>query len=81
MLPIANFILPVSEVPLSDHTSLNFHQLAIIVSFSTGSAAIALSLFLIWMHALHYTKPAEQKKSVQVVPSASSVLAWLSSPY
>lgn len=61
---IANFVVSVSEVPLSENTSLNFHQLAIIISFSTGSAAIALSFFLIWMHALHYTKPIEQRKCV-----------------
>ncbi|KAJ4389913.1 hypothetical protein N0V93_007385 [Gnomoniopsis smithogilvyi] len=57
----------ISEIPLSDHTTLNFHQLAILISFSTGSAAIALSLGLIWMHALNYTKPAEQRNIIRIL--------------
>lgn len=55
----------VSEIPLWDHADVNFHQLAILISAASGLAACTLSFFLMWMHALHYTKPAEQRKCVE----------------
>lgn len=54
----------VSEIPLWEHADVNFHQLAVLISAAAGLAACALSFFLMWMHALNYTKPAEQRKCV-----------------
>jgi hypothetical protein len=42
--------------------SLTFHQLALIIAGGSAIVAILLSFYLIWMHALHYTKPREQKQ-------------------
>lgn len=40
---------------------LNFHDLARIISAACTLIATVLSLYLIWMHALHYTQPREQR--------------------
>lgn len=42
--------------------SLTFHDLCRIVGASCTLIAVVLSLYLIWMHALHYTKPREQRQ-------------------
>lgn len=47
------------EVLIGD---LTFHQLGIIVSAATALIAIITSFYLMWMHALHYTKPYEQRQ-------------------
>ena len=41
---------------------LNFHNLARIIGASCTLIAVVLSLYLIWMHALNYTKPREQRQ-------------------
>lgn len=69
---MADLIMAVSEIPLWKGGNVNFHQLAILTSASAGLAACILSFFLMWMHALHYTKPAEQRQCVQ----PSSVVPW-----
>lgn len=43
---------------------LTFHDIGIIVSAATALIAIILSLYLMWMHAVHYTKPYEQRQYV-----------------
>lgn len=43
---------------------LTFHELGIVVSAATALIAILLSLYLMWMHAVHYTKPYEQRQYV-----------------
>lgn len=54
-------LVPVdSEVPIAGN--LNFHQLGIIVSAGTALIAILLSFYLIFMHAINYTKPYEQRQ-------------------
>jgi Organic solute transporter Ostalpha len=53
-------ILVTSETPIAG--SLTFHDLGLIISGGCSVIAICLSLFLIWMHALHYTKPYEQRQ-------------------
>lgn len=50
---------PVSEIPMAG--PFTFHELALIVSAATALLAMFTSFYLIWMHALNYTKPEEQK--------------------
>lgn len=52
-------VSPGSEIILVG--PLNFHDLARIISASCTLIAVLMSLYLIWMHALHYTKPREQR--------------------
>lgn len=44
--------------------NLTFHDLGIVISAATALIAILLSLYLMWMHAMHYTKPYEQRQYV-----------------
>jgi hypothetical protein len=53
-------ILVTAEEPIVG--SLTFHQLGLYISAGCTGIAVAVSLFLIWMHAMHYTKPYEQKQ-------------------
>ncbi len=62
--------MPTSEVTIVG--SLNFHKLAVIVAGVSTAAAILLSFYLMWMHALHYTKPSEQKQYVPFLPPCCS---------
>jgi hypothetical protein len=55
-----------SEIPIAG--KLTFHALALIISAACSLVAIVLSLFLIWMHATHYTKPCEQRQYVLAPP-------------
>jgi hypothetical protein len=41
--------------------SLSFHELCMIIELSCVAISVLLSLYLIWMHASHYTKPNEQR--------------------
>lgn len=38
-----------------------FHEVALMVSAATALLSMFISFYLIWMHALNYTKPEEQK--------------------
>lgn len=58
--------MPTSEVTVVGN--FTFHQLAIIIGGACTLIAIVLSFYLIWMHALHYTKPREQKQYVPHQP-------------
>ncbi|KAI0132565.1 organic solute transporter Ostalpha-domain-containing protein [Xylariales sp. AK1849] len=56
-----------------------FHQLALIIAGASAVIAIVTSFYLMWRHALNYTKPREQKHIIRIllmVPiySASSFL-------
>jgi hypothetical protein len=55
----------VSETPIVG--ALNFHELGFIISAGCALVAVLLSFYLIFMHALHYTKPYEQRQ--QVLPN------------
>lgn len=44
--------------------SLTFHNFAILIAAACSFIAILVSFYLIWMHALHYTKPYEQRQQV-----------------
>lgn len=51
--------LPVSEIPMAG--PFTFHELALMISAATALLSMFISFYLIWMHALNYTKPDEQK--------------------
>ncbi|KAK3374473.1 organic solute transporter Ostalpha-domain-containing protein [Lasiosphaeria ovina] len=58
-------ILPGSEkIIVGD---LNFHELALIIAAVTAGLAIIMSLYLIMMHAMHYTMPHEQKHIIRIL--------------
>ncbi|KAK8090849.1 Transmembrane protein [Apiospora phragmitis] len=44
-----------------------FHRLAIIVGGGCAVIATLTSLYLVWMHALNYTKPREQKHIIRIL--------------
>lgn len=50
----------VSEVKIVG--PLNFHDLARVISAGCTLIAVVLSLYLIFMHATHYTQPKEQRQ-------------------
>lgn len=50
------------ELPIAG--SLNFHELGLIISGACTILAIVISAYSIWMHALNYTKPREQRQCV-----------------
>lgn len=56
------FLVGSSEVPMVG--DMTFHTLGLIVAASCSLIAIILSFYLIWMHAIHYTKPYEQRQYV-----------------
>ncbi|OIW28459.1 DUF300-domain-containing protein, partial [Coniochaeta ligniaria NRRL 30616] len=58
-------ILPTSEKAIAG--SLTFHQLALIIAAASTLVAIVMSLYLIMMHATHYTKPREQKHIIRIL--------------
>lgn len=60
---------------------LTFHLLGEIISAACSLIAILMSFYLMWMHALHYTKPTEQKQIIRIlfmvpVYSAASLLSY-----
>ncbi|PWI71400.1 DUF300 domain protein [Purpureocillium lilacinum] len=58
-------ISPGSEIILIG--PLNFHNLARIISASCTLIAAVLSLYLVWMHAIHYTQPREQRYIIRIL--------------
>ncbi|KAK8052017.1 hypothetical protein PG993_003402 [Apiospora rasikravindrae] len=54
-----------SEVELV--AGFTFHRLAIIVGGGCAVIAILTSFYLVWMHALNYTKPQEQKQIIRIL--------------
>ncbi|KND92235.1 Transmembrane protein [Tolypocladium ophioglossoides CBS 100239] len=58
-------ISPGSEIILIG--PLNFHDLARIIAAACTLIAVVMSLFLIWMHALHYTQPREQRYIIRIL--------------
>ncbi|TEY38452.1 hypothetical protein BOTCAL_0491g00020 [Botryotinia calthae] len=47
--------------------NLTFHDLGIVISAATALIAILFSLYLMWMHAMHYTKPYEQRHIIRIL--------------
>ncbi|KAJ6788765.1 hypothetical protein PWT90_03316 [Aphanocladium album] len=58
-------IEPGSEIEIVGH--LTFHELARIIGAACTLIAVLLSLYLAWMHALHYTKPREQRYIIRIL--------------
>ena len=56
----ANTIEKVIEDPLP--IGITFHHLGLILTALFGLLAVLLSLYLMFMHATHYSKPQEQKR-------------------
>ncbi|CAK7272798.1 hypothetical protein SEPCBS57363_005328 [Sporothrix epigloea] len=46
---------------------LTFHDLLLIIGGASTIVAIFMSFYLIWMHALHYTKPNEQRHIIRIL--------------
>ncbi|KAH7117854.1 organic solute transporter subunit alpha/Transmembrane protein, partial [Dendryphion nanum] len=46
---------------------LTFHHLGLIISAVFGAAAVVIAFFLIWRHASHYLKAAEQKYIIRIL--------------
>ncbi|CRG87120.1 Transmembrane protein 184C [Talaromyces islandicus] len=71
----------ISEVALW-HNGLTFHRLGLILCAAFGLVAICCSVFLMFAHATHYSKPREQRHIIRIlfmVPiySVASFLCFL----
>ncbi|KAI1434669.1 organic solute transporter Ostalpha-domain-containing protein [Xylaria sp. CBS 124048] len=44
-----------------------FHALALVIAASTTAFACIMSFYLIWQHALNYTKPSEQRHIIRIL--------------
>ncbi|KAI1386324.1 DUF300-domain-containing protein [Hypoxylon trugodes] len=47
--------------------SLTFHQLALIISGASTIVAYIASFYLMWRHAINYTKPQEQRHIIRIL--------------
>ncbi|KAI1422253.1 organic solute transporter Ostalpha-domain-containing protein [Xylaria sp. FL1777] len=47
--------------------NLTFHQLALIIAGGSTIVAYIVSFYLMWQHALNYTKPREQKHIIRIL--------------
>ncbi|KAI0206231.1 organic solute transporter Ostalpha-domain-containing protein [Astrocystis sublimbata] len=47
--------------------NFTFHQLALIIAGGSTIIAYLVSFYLIWQHALNYTKPREQKHIIRIL--------------
>lgn len=54
-----------SEVPLIGN--ITFHNLGLIIAAACSLIAILLSFYLMWMHALHYTNPNQQRHIIRIL--------------
>lgn len=72
-----------NEVPFFDNHSIRFHYLIEWVAGICGAFAIVVSLFLMFMHAIKYSRPTEQRHIIRIlfmVPIYAMV-SWLSIIY
>ncbi|OLN97527.1 Transmembrane protein [Colletotrichum chlorophyti] len=58
-------ILPGSEILIVG--PLTFHDLALVIAGSCTIIAIFLSFYLVFMHAVNYTKPREQRQIIRIL--------------
>ncbi|EHK20875.1 uncharacterized protein TRIVIDRAFT_15638, partial [Trichoderma virens Gv29-8] len=58
-------VSPGSEIKIAG--PLNFHDLARVISAGCTLIAVVLSLYLIAMHATHYTQPKEQRHIIRIL--------------
>ncbi|CZT04779.1 related to transmembrane protein 34 [Rhynchosporium agropyri] len=54
-----------SEVPMIG--TMTFHTIGLIIAAASAFMAILLSFYLIFMHAIHYTKPYEQRHIIRIL--------------
>ncbi|KAI6247964.1 hypothetical protein HI914_04358 [Erysiphe necator] len=54
-----------SESPII--SNFTFHEIGAIIATSNVFISFAVSFYLIWMHAIHYTKPYEQKHIIRIL--------------
>lgn len=54
-----------TEIPIVG--DLRFHDLGLIIAAGCTLIAVLLSFFLIFMHAIHYTKPYEQRHIIRIL--------------
>ncbi|CZT10844.1 hypothetical protein WAI453_007960 [Rhynchosporium graminicola] len=54
-----------SEVPMIG--TMTFHTIGLIIAAASAFIAILLSFYLIFMHAIHYTKPYEQRHIIRIL--------------
>ncbi|KAK6369166.1 hypothetical protein LTR64_007328 [Lithohypha guttulata] len=55
------------ETPLFNTHNFTFHQLILVISAACGLIAIIVSLFLMFMHATHYSRPTEQRHIIRIL--------------
>ncbi|OQE14915.1 hypothetical protein PENSTE_c032G05040 [Penicillium steckii] len=69
----------IEEIDLWDG-GITFHSLALIVGGVCALFACAVSIFLIMGHAMHYSKPIEQRHIIRILWMVPiySVVAWIS---
>ncbi|KAL8408210.1 hypothetical protein RB594_006851 [Gaeumannomyces avenae] len=58
-------IQPGDEIPIAGQ--LTFHDIALIIAAASTLVAVTMSLWLVWMHAMHYTKPREQRHIIRIL--------------
>lgn len=57
----------ISEVPMFGTETFTFHRLILVISAVGGLIAIIVSLFLMFMHATHYSRPTEQRHILRIL--------------
>lgn len=73
----------ITEVNFSDSLGMSFHRLIEWIAGICGAFAIIVSLFLMFMHAIRYSRPTEQRHIIRIlfmVPIYAMV-SWLSIIY
>lgn len=68
--PVCNSTLEemkISEDPLFDSHNFTFHELTIAISAVCGAIAIIVSLVLMFMHAIRYSRPKEQRHIIRIL--------------
>lgn len=68
--PVCNSTLEdmrITEKPLFDSHDFTFHQLTLAISAVCGVIAIVVSLLLMFMHAIRYSRPKEQRHIIRIL--------------
>jgi len=55
------------ETPLFDSHDFTFHNLSVAISAVFGLIAIVVSLFLMFMHTIRYSRPIEQRHIIRIL--------------
>lgn len=57
----------ISETPMFGTENFTFHRLILVISAVCGLIAVVVSLFLMFMHAIHYSRPTEQRHIIRIL--------------